>query len=49
MVDIGFTVLGGQGGIAMRNPHGVIIHLESVERGMQLTLGIAGVDITLQP
>jgi hypothetical protein len=48
-VDIGFTVLGGQGGMALRNQHGVLIYLEAVERGVQLTLSVAGVDITLQP
>ena len=48
-VDIGFTVLGGQGGMAMRNQHGVLIYLEAVERGGQLTLSLAGVAITLQP
>jgi len=48
-VDIGFTVLGGQGGMAMRNQHGVLIYLESVESGMQLTLSVAGIEILLQP
>jgi hypothetical protein len=48
-VDLGFTVLGGEGGMAMRNQHGVTIYLESVEQGAQLTIGVAGVDIRLQP
>ena len=48
-VDIGFTVLGGQGGMAMRNQHGVLIYLESVESGVQLTLSVAGIEILLQP
>ena len=47
-VDIGFTVLGGQGGMAMRNQHGVLIYLESVESGVQLTLSVAGIEILLQ-
>ncbi len=48
-VDIGFTVLGGQGGMAMRNQPGVLIYLESVESGVQLTLSVAGIEILLQP
>jgi hypothetical protein len=48
-IDTGFTVLGGQGGTAMRNQHGVLIYLTSVERGMQLTISVAGGSITLQP
>ena len=48
-VDLGFIVLGGQGGMAMRNQHGVTIYLESVEQGAKLTIGVAGVEIRLQP
>ena len=47
--EIGFTVIGGQGGMAMRNQQGVTIYLESVEQGSKMTLGISGAEIKLQP
>ena len=48
-VDIGFIVPAGLEGMAMRNQHGVIISLEAVARGVQLTLSIAGINLTLHP
>jgi hypothetical protein len=40
---------GGPGVIAMRNRQGVIIELESVQQGAQLTIGAEGVEIALKP
>lgn len=47
--DLGLTVAGGEGGMAMRNQHGVTLYLTSVEEGVKMTIGGAGVEITLQP
>ena len=47
--ELDFTIAGGEGGMAMRNAHGVTISLASVEEGVQTTIGGAGVEITLQP
>jgi hypothetical protein len=47
--DLGFTIAGGEGGMAMRNDHGVTIYLVSVEEGVKTTIGGAGVEIKLQP
>src|SRR5215813_11928205 len=47
--DLGFTLTGGEGGMAMRNERGVTIYLVSVEEGVKTTIGGAGVAIKLQP
>jgi hypothetical protein len=47
-VEAGFTVMEGVGGVAMRNQHGVVLFLSTVERGVQLTLAAEGVEIKLQ-
>src|SRR5215831_1115165 len=47
--DLGFTIGGGEGGMAMRNKNGVTIYLVSVEQGVKTTIGGAGVEIKLQP
>jgi hypothetical protein len=47
-VEVGFTIIGGSGGVAMRNEHGVVIYLESIEQGVEVRLGAAGVEIKLQ-
>lgn len=47
-VEAGFTVMEGMGGVAMRNQHGVMLYLSTVERGVQLTLAAEGVEIKLQ-
>jgi hypothetical protein len=47
--ELGFTIAGGEGGMAMRNKHGVTLYLVSVEEGVQTTIGGAGVEIKLQP
>ena len=39
---------GGPGVITMRNQHGVIIELQSVQQGAKLTIGVQGVEITLK-
>jgi hypothetical protein len=47
--ELGFTVGGGEGGMAMRNERGVTIYLAAVEEGVKTTIGGAGVEIKLQP
>jgi hypothetical protein len=47
--ELGFTIAGGAGGMAMRNERGVTIYLISVEEGIKTTIGGAGVEIKLQP
>jgi hypothetical protein len=47
--DLGFTIAGGEGGMALRNQRGVTIYLVSVEEGVKTTIGGAGVEIKLQP
>ena len=46
--EAGFTLAGGAGGITMRNSEGVILNLRSTSRGASLTLGPAGLTITLK-
>jgi len=46
--EAGFTLAGGTGGITMRNSEGVIINLRSTSRGASLTLGTAGLTITMK-
>ena len=47
--ELGFTIAGGEGGMAMRNERGVTIYLISVEEGIKTTIGGAGVEIKLRP
>jgi hypothetical protein len=46
--EAGFTLAGGAGGMTMRNSEGVIINLRSTSRGASLTLGTAGLRITMK-
>ena len=46
--EAGFTLAGGAGGITMRNSEGVIMNLRSTSRGASLTLGPAGLTITMK-
>ena len=39
------TLGGGVGGVVLRNPNGVIMHLSSVSQGARLHLGSSGVNI----
>ena len=41
------TVAGGMGATALRNQHGVVIHLTSTARGLNFKLAPEGVSITL--
>jgi hypothetical protein len=45
--EAGATFVVGGGGASMRNQNGVVVHLGGVTTGMELTLGPAGVTITL--
>ena len=47
--ELGFTLAGGESGMAMRNERGVTIYLASVEEGVKTTIGGAGVEIRLHP
>lgn len=47
-VEVGLTIIGGSGGIAMRNANGVVMYLESIEQGVEITVGAAAVEIRLQ-
>jgi hypothetical protein len=46
--EAGFTLAGGMGGITMRNSEGVIINVRSTSRGASLTLGPAGLRISMK-
>jgi hypothetical protein len=46
--EAGFTLAGGMGGITMRNTEGVIINVRSTSRGASLTLGPAGLKISMK-
>jgi hypothetical protein len=46
--EAGFTLAGGAGGITMRNSEGVIVNLRSTSRGASLTLGPAGLRISMK-
>ena len=39
---------GGAGVLTMRNQHGVVINLQSVQQGIKLTAGVEGITITLK-
>lgn len=47
-VSAGIVVGGGATGTAMQNQNGVVIHLTSVQQGLQLTLAAEGLQITLK-
>lgn len=40
------AVGGGAGILTMRNQHGVVINLQTVQQGIKLTAGVAGITIT---
>jgi hypothetical protein len=42
------AVGGGAGILTMRNQHGVVINLQSVQQGIKLTAGVEGITITLK-
>jgi len=42
------TIGGGNGALAMRNPHGVMVAMTATTRGVALTLGVSGVTIALK-
>ncbi len=46
-VDLGVTVAGGAGGIAMRNENGVYIKMRSAGRGVKLSIATHGTKLTL--
>jgi len=43
----GATIGGGGGGIAMKNQHGVVVHMTATTQGVSLTLGASGVKMAL--
>jgi hypothetical protein len=47
-IEADVALMAGAGGVAMRNAHGVVMYLSSVEEGMQLTLAAEGVEIQLK-
>jgi hypothetical protein len=47
-VEAEMTVMEGAGGTAMRNQHGVVMYLSSVEQGVEVTLGAEVVEIKLR-
>jgi sigma54-dependent transcription regulator len=47
-VEAEMAVMEGEGGAAMRNQHGVVMHLISVEQGVEVTLGTEVVEIKLR-
>jgi hypothetical protein len=46
--EAGLTLVGGMGGMVLRNQDGVILHLHSVSRGARLQLGTSGLKITMK-
>src|SRR5262245_9145765 len=44
----GATIGGGGGGVAMKNQHGVVVHMTATTRGVSLTLGASGVKMHLK-
>jgi hypothetical protein len=46
--EAGFTLAGGAGGMTMRNSEGVVMNVRSTSRGASLTLGTAGLRITMK-
>ncbi len=47
VVEGGFTVVQGGGNALLRNEKGVMLYLQNVQYGFELTLGGGGVDIAL--
>jgi len=47
-LDAGLTAAGGGGVAAMRNQNGVTVELVSTTQGVQISLGGAGVDMTVK-
>ena len=45
--EASFALGGGMGAISLRNPHGVVMHLNSVSQGARLQLGSSGMNIKL--
>jgi hypothetical protein len=46
--EAGFALVGGMGGVSMRNEAGVVLILRSVSKGAKLQLGPSGLKITLK-
>jgi hypothetical protein len=46
--EAGFALVGGMGGMSLRNQNGVVMHLRSVTHGAKLQLGPAGLTIKLK-
>ena len=46
--EVSFALVGGLGGIALRNQNGVVIHLRSVQQGVNLQLGPSGLALNLE-
>jgi hypothetical protein len=47
-VDAGLTAAGGAGVAAMKNQNGVTVELVSTTRGVEISLGGAGVDMKIK-
>ena len=45
--EASFALGGGMGAVSLRNPHGVIMRLNSVSQGARLQLGSSGMNIKL--
>jgi hypothetical protein len=45
--EASFALGGGVGGVSLRNPNGVVMHLNSVAQGARLQLGSSGMNIKL--
>lgn len=45
--EASFALGGGMGGVSLRNPNGVVMHLTSVSQGARLQLGSSGMNIKL--
>jgi hypothetical protein len=47
-IAAGVAVIKGPAGTLMRNTKGVVINLKSVQKGVQLSLGVEGLSITME-
>ena len=45
--EASFALGGGLGGVSLRNPNGVVMHLNSVSQGARIQLGSSGMNIKL--
>ena len=45
--EASFALGGGMGGVSLRNPNGVVMHLNSVSQGARLQFGSSGMSIKL--